>query len=77
MRVAVFLLVFLPISFASAVEKFPVTARLFAGTVSTKPKDLNTEMKAQSLKEFTNVMQFGAEATYPLLFFVDIGLRYT
>lgn len=77
MKVAVFLLVFLPVSFVSAAEKFPVTARLFAGTVSTKPEDLNTEMKAQNLKEFTNVTQFGAEATYPLTFFIDVGFRYT
>ncbi|MGE4133572.1 MAG: hypothetical protein AB7F86_18190 [Bdellovibrionales bacterium] len=61
----------------TAATEFPVTARLFVGAVSTDPKDVNTEMKAESLKEFGTITQFGAEATYPLAKLIDVGFRYT
>lgn len=58
-------------------EEFPVTARLFVGTVASSPNDVNTEMRAVGLHEFDAITQYGVEATYPLMKLIDIGLRYT
>lgn len=66
----------LPFS-ANAITEFPVQARLFAGGTATTPKSANAELEAEGMKKLDTVTQFGVEMTYPLLKFLDVGLRYT
>lgn len=58
-------------------KEFPVQARLFAGNTKVDPKNLNTELEAQSLKKVDSISYLGVEATYPVLSFVNVGLRYS
>jgi hypothetical protein len=58
-------------------NEFPVTARLFAGAVKAEPKELNTEMTAQSLEKFDSIYSLGVEATYAAFKYLDAGFRYT
>jgi len=53
--------IFLIITQLALAKEFPVTARLFAGTTEISPKDLNTEMASEGLKEFDNITQFSAQ----------------
>ncbi|HVK60026.1 MAG TPA: hypothetical protein VM432_00690 [Bdellovibrionales bacterium] len=62
---------------AAAAKEFPVQARLFAGSASIDPSDLNTEMKAQDLKTFDTLFKLGVEITYPVWKFTDVGIRYS
>jgi hypothetical protein len=64
-------------SLSSAMEQFPVTARLFAGTMSADPKSVNDEMATEGLKKFKNIQMFGVEATYSTLPLLDVGFRFT
>lgn len=58
-------------------KDFPVQARLFAGTSTADPKDLNEELRAQSLDEMTKINFLGVEATYVAARFLNVGFRYT
>lgn len=64
-------------SCASFGTEFPVQARLFAGATSADPANLNSELKAQGLQEFSSITKYGAEATYSLAHFLDFGFNYT
>ena len=52
-------------------------ARLFAGVTDVKPENLNQELTAQGLREFKSISKFGAEITYPVARFLDVGMNYT
>lgn len=69
--------VFCP-EFASA-EKitFPAQVRLFVGTTSATPTDVNTELNSDGLNKMSHITKYGFEIGYPLLKFFNIGLRYT
>lgn len=54
-----------------------VQGRLFAGSTKMNPAELNTELTAQSLKTVDSITGYGVEITYPVLGFVDAGMRYT
>jgi hypothetical protein len=57
--------------------EFPANARLFIGVSNADPANLNQEMKAQGLQEFSKIPKFGVEIAYPLLQFLEVGLSYT
>jgi hypothetical protein len=51
--------------------------RLFLGSTSIKPDNLNTELTAQGLKNMELLNQFGVEITLPVVKYLDAGFRYT
>ncbi|XGC81996.1 hypothetical protein ACES2L_05800 [Bdellovibrio bacteriovorus] len=61
----------------SEAKEIPVQARLFFGNSTVDPQQLNTAVEAQGLKKFESVMQYGVEITYPVIKYLDIGVRYT
>lgn len=63
-------------NFALAKE-FPVQARFFTGLTSADPKDVNEVTEAQGLQKIESVGQLGFEATYPVLQYLDAGIRYS
>ncbi|HWU44913.1 MAG TPA: hypothetical protein VN132_15780 [Bdellovibrio sp.] len=63
-------------NFAQAKE-IPVQARFFVGITSTDPKNVNDAIVADGLKKFDNVTQVGFEATYPIVQYLNVGVRYT
>lgn len=69
-------LLVLPVEFAQA-KDIPAQARLFIGSTTVDPEDVNTELRAQSLKEIDSITQYGVEALFPVIKFLDIGLRYS
>ena len=52
-------------------------ARLFLGSTSVEPKQLNTELTAQSLKNVDLNNQAGVEITFPVASALNVGLRYS
>ncbi|MGZ3770603.1 MAG: hypothetical protein ACXVCP_18035, partial [Bdellovibrio sp.] len=56
---------------------FPVQARFFAGVNSVKPDTLNPVLQTDGLKKMDALGRYGFEANYPVLNFLDVGLRYT
>ena len=54
----------------------PLQARLFVGGTKIDPAELNTELKAQSLKSMNNYYMYGVDATYQFLKIFNFGLRY-
>lgn len=69
------ILLFTVCDFALA-KDIPVQARLFAGSTSVDPQNLNSELTAQGLKKMNSITQFGVEVSYPALKFFDVGIRY-
>jgi hypothetical protein len=69
--------IFLSTAIPVMAESFPVTARLFIGQTGISPDNLNTEMTAQSIKNFKDVNQMGIEATYSQFKHFEFGFRYT
>lgn len=63
-------------SFAMAAAQFQAQGRLFVGSTSADPSNLNDEMNTLGLKEFKSITQYGAEITYPVLSILDVGMRY-
>lgn len=61
----------------SLAKDVPVQARLFAGSATVDPKELNTELGVQGLKKVENYYQYGVEVSYPILPIFDFGLRYS
>lgn len=74
-----FLVTFISSLFISgaAFADFPVQARFTVGSTSVDPQNVNQTLEAQSLKKIDGITQFGVEATYSLVSFLDVGLRYT
>lgn len=58
-------------------NEFPVQARLFAGSTAINPSNLNQELANQNIKDFKSIANYGVEITYPVLKFLDAGMRYT
>lgn len=51
--------------------------RLFLGSTSASPDDLNTQLTSQNLKKVDLINKFGVEITLPTLGALQTGLRYT
>ena len=73
---ALVFLVILGFAKAGFADEFPAQARLFIGSTNVNPTNLNQEMTAQGLKEFTTAGKLGVEITYPLKSWVNVGMRY-
>ena len=58
-------------------KSFPAQARLFVGVAKIDPKDVNPLMSSQGLQSFSALAQYGVEITYPLLRYLDVGMRYS
>ncbi len=72
------LLIILNFNSVQAAEiKIPVQARFFAGMTNADPKNVNETLEAQGLKKFQGITQLGFEATYPILNYLNVGVRYT
>jgi hypothetical protein len=61
----------------ASANNVPVQGRVFIGSTVVDPVNVNAELNAQGLKEVDSMPQFGAEILYPVLKYVDVGLRYT
>lgn len=70
-------LIILLLSDVALAKEFPAQARLFAGSGSVKPEDVNLEYEAQGLKKVDLLYQYGVEITTPLGRFLNAGMRYT
>ena len=57
-------------------KSFPAQARLFLGSTTVSPTELNQTMSSQGLPTFGNIGEYGVEITYAALRFLDVGLRY-
>ncbi len=53
----------------------PGQLRLFIGTLSSSPKQVNTELNAQGIETFGSLSNFGIEGTYQVLPRVNLGVR--
>lgn len=62
---------------SSLAFEFPAQARVFAGVTGVDPVNLNQELAAQGLQEFSAVSKLGVEITYPLARYLDVGINYT
>ncbi len=71
-----FLSAMLATSSLAFAEQFPAKGRVFLGGASTNPTELNTEMAAQNIKDYKNLIKYGADITYSLSSYLDVGLRY-
>lgn len=74
-----FIVTLIAIGFASsALAKEDLgQGRLFLGTTTTKPSEVNTELKAQDLKTIERLGWLGVEITFPTFGVLQTGLRYT
>lgn len=71
-------LVFLgAVCLSAEAKEFPVQARLFAGMTTIKPNDVNDELEILGIEKIDGITNYGVEMTYPILPFLDAGLRYT
>lgn len=74
-RLTLILALSLPtLSFA---KEFPVQARLFLGSTGVSPDNVNQIIELQGLKEIDRVNKYGLEITYPVMSYLDVGIRYT
>ncbi len=65
------------ISIPALAEQKLVQGRVFGGTVSVKPTELNTLLTSENLKNVDSLLKVGAEITFPLLGDrLNVGLRY-
>jgi hypothetical protein len=71
-----FLLTIISANLASA-NNVPVQGRVFIGSTVVDPVNVNAELNTQGLKEVDSMPQIGVEILYPVLKYVDVGLRYT
>ena len=75
------ILSFLPVLFianiASAATEVPVKARLYVGATSVNPTSLNDVIQTQGMAKMDSVTHYGVDITYPVLPFLDLGVRYT
>lgn len=54
-----------------------VQARLFVGSTSINPDNLNDSIEADGLEKMEGMTHLGVEITYPVLKYLDVGARYT
>lgn len=54
-----------------------VQARLFVGSTSINPDNLNDSLEADGLEKMDGITHLGVEITYPVLKYLDVGARYT
>lgn len=57
--------------------EFPAQARLFIGSTSADPDNLNQEMTAQGLRKFSSIGKYGVEITYPVMKSLNVGINYS
>lgn len=67
----------LMVSNLALAKEFPVQGRFFAGVTSADPTNANETIEGQGIKKIDSVTQYGFEATYPVLKYLDFGFRYT
>lgn len=60
-----------------AASEIPVQARLFLGSTGISPTNLNDSIEPQGLKKMDLLNQFGVEITYPVMSYLNVGVRYT
>lgn len=60
----------------SFAAEFPAKGRIFIGSNSSSPADLNAEMTTQNFKTFSTVTKYGTDITYALNNIIDVGFRY-
>ena len=72
----IFLILTAPTMFAFAAD---VTgqARLFLGSTKINPSDVNSDLTTQSLQTMDSLNQYGVEITFPVIKYLNLGLRYT
>lgn len=61
---------------AANADEFPVQGRVFAGVTSVDPSNMNQELRAQNLQEFKSISKFGAEITFPVASYLNVGIGY-
>ncbi|HEX4923406.1 MAG TPA: hypothetical protein VFV50_04945 [Bdellovibrionales bacterium] len=66
----------LTISTHAAAQEFPAQARLFGSVTNVSPGSLNTELRSQGIKEFSQVSRLGVEITFHFANFLEVGLQY-
>ncbi len=74
-RIACGLLVLMGPTLAFAKE-FPVQARFFLGSTGVDPQNVNETIEPLGLKKLDRHNQIGLEVTYPVVNFLEVGLRY-
>lgn len=74
MRILFLVVILLP-SFSWA-NDFPVQVKLFAGATDSDPKDINDESATEGFEKFGTAAQLGLEATYPVIKYLELGLRF-
>lgn len=62
---------------AYSANEFKGQARLFLGSSSNTPSDVNTVLTAENLKNVDSIGVYGVELLYPLASILDVGFRYT
>ncbi len=62
---------------AGSVPDFKGQLRVFGASSSPNPDDLNTELKAEGIKEVKNALNLGLEISQLLTPWFGVGLRYT
>lgn len=58
-------------------KDIPVQGRLFIGSTSADPKNVNESVTPQGIKKIDSASQYGVEVTYPLMKYLNVGARYT
>lgn len=73
---SVIVFIFLLVPALGQTNEFPAQARLFIGSTSADPDNLNQEMTAQGLRKFSSIGKYGVEITYPALKSLYLGFNY-
>ncbi|MGZ3773920.1 MAG: hypothetical protein ACXVCY_13470 [Pseudobdellovibrionaceae bacterium] len=63
--------------YSAFANEFPVLARFFLGATSINPKNVNDSIGTQGFNKIDGMSQYGFEADYSLLRYLDVGVRYT
>lgn len=58
-------------------KEFPVQARFFLGSTGVDPQNVNQTIEPLGLKKMETHNQIGLEVTYPIVNFLEVGLRYS
>lgn len=56
--------------------EFPAQGRLFLGSSSAQPAQINSSLTGDGMSSFNSVGRYGVEITYPLKSFLNVGMRY-
>lgn len=65
------------LSHTASAKEFPAQARLFVGVTSVDPTNVNETTEAQGLQKIDKSTQLGVEITYPLMSYLNVGIRYS